>query len=108
MKTRCTLRRAHARQHSNGRVVHVRATLVLTQVADESESRRAYRSACPRCGATIRNVRMPNGGWGRFEGAEDLSRVKHPCFERRPTTKRGKDGNLDLFDDYFQGANSSP
>lgn len=33
---------------------------------------------CPYCGAAIRCIHMPNGGWVYFEAG--MRNVKHPCF----------------------------
>ena len=89
-------------------MAYVRETLVLALREGEEKSR-VYRGCCPRCGAIIRSVNMPNGGWAHFEGAEGLGKIKHPCFDKRASVKRSDDGNLDLFADYLgaRGARSA-
>lgn len=98
MELRWVTRRAHARRLPAGGTAYVRGSWVLTKSGSDRK-RRSHRSPCPKCGAGVLSVNMPNGGWGHFEGAEGLSRVKHPCFDRRmPAVRRGDDGNLDLFE----------
>lgn len=98
MEARWSKRRAHSRRLPAGGFVFVRESWIL--ISREAPSKnRAYRSPCPRCGAGILSVNMPNGGWAHFEGAEGLSKIKHPCFDgRKAAIKRGDDGNLDLFE----------
>lgn len=98
MEGRWSERRAHSRRLPSGGLVFVRATWVLT-FREPTRKNQAYRSPCPRCGAGILSVNMPNGGWAHFEGGAGLGKIKHPCFDaRRASVKRGDDGNLDLFE----------
>jgi len=40
---------------------------------------------------------MQNGGWGHFEGAKGLGRIKHPCFTIGAGLSRNRDDRtLDL------------
>lgn len=92
------LRRAHVRRLANGRSAFVREAQVLVALNSERKPE-PRRRPCPQCGAAILRSRMPNGGWGHFEGGAGLSRIKHPCFDRRGRPRGGRDGQtLDLFD----------
>ena len=104
MAARLSRRRFHTRRLSCGRVVYVRECWVL-QERGTSERKRSYRHPCPKCGAEIISVHMPNGGWAHFEGQSGLSTIKHPCMHVGETTGRGEDDlTLDLFDKEYDYA----
>lgn len=94
---RLSRRSAHTRHLKSGRVVKVRECWVLRERIT-TERRRSYRHPCPRCGAEIISVQMPNGGWVHFEGERGLERIKHPCMHIGESIKKRKDDlTLDLF-----------
>lgn len=92
-------RRSHTRRLPNGRSTLVRESWAPSP-AKGDQKRGTYRRACPRCGASIISVNMPNGGWAHFEGAQGLTRVKHPCLHLGERLSRARDGKTgDLFDE---------
>lgn len=101
MRPRWIRRRAHTRRLSKGGSTHVRESWALLR----SEARRrrgSYRHDCPRCGAQVLSVNMPNGGWAHFEGAKGLSRVKHPCLHIGEGLSSTRDDRTpDLFTNYL-------
>lgn len=91
-------RRAHLRRLANGTTANVRQSWVIKQSSSKDKKRR-YRHECPKCGAQILSVNMPNGGWAHFEGRKGLGRVKHPCLHLGETLSRRRDEKtLDLFE----------
>lgn len=98
MAVRWTVRRAHLRSLSGGRVVPVRETLVPIEKIPTSDG--SYRSPCPKCGAPIVSVQMKNKGWVHFEGTQGLDRIKHPCMHLGEKLSRRRDQDTpDLFAD---------
>lgn len=85
MEAQWRKRRAHRRRLSTGAVVDVRECWVPT-VQQTPGEKLPRRSACPRCGASIVTMKMPNGGLAHFEGGAGLSKIKHPCFDQRRAT----------------------
>jgi hypothetical protein len=99
MKERWIPRRAHKRRLKTGLSVAVRETWELRAELGERRSR-AYRHACPQCGAGVISVHMNGGGWVHFESAIGLGRVKHACFHRGEGLSRRRDNDtLDLFEE---------
>jgi hypothetical protein len=97
MQPRLTKRRAHVRRLSNNRSTRVRESWALSS-SQKAERGNSYRHPCPCCESPIITVRMPNGGWAHFEGAEGLERVKHPCMHIGDgLSKKRDDQTLDLF-----------
>lgn len=92
-------RKVHGYPRSqNGKTVQVASYWAFYE---DRSSRKlsSYRHACPKCGAKIVSVRMPNAGWAHFEGARGLGRVKHPCFTLGDgLSRRDEDMTGDLFD----------
>ncbi|SHF00835.1 hypothetical protein SAMN05444279_1145 [Ruegeria intermedia] len=89
-------RRAHRRRLPGGRETHVRETWVPRH--PEADRKKSFRSRCPRCGAAIVSVPMPNGGRVHFEGGKGLGRIKHPCLHvGEGLSRRRADDTDDLF-----------
>lgn len=83
MRKHWVRRRAHRRHLKSGHITWVHENWALYEFKQETEGTTGrYRHPCPKCGATIISVRMPNGGWVHFEGEKGLERVKHACFNR--------------------------
>ncbi len=102
MDARWIRRRAHMRHLPNGSFAHVRECWAF-QRSGSKDKRRRYRHECPRCGAEVISVNMPNGGWAHFEGAKGLNRIKHPCLHIGEGVGRRRD---DLTQDLFDPAGS--
>lgn len=98
MELRFIQRKAHVRHLSSGGKTYVRECRVL--IADEASERSdSYRHPCQTCGAEVISVRMPNGGWGHFEGAPGSGKIKHPCFYLGEHLSKKRDPDTpDLFD----------
>jgi hypothetical protein len=97
MPVRLIRRRADARWLTNSRLAIVRESWVLISLG-RSERGNSYRHPRPCCGSPKITVRMPNGGWAHFEGAEGLERVKHPCMHLgEGLSKKRDEQTLDLF-----------
>lgn len=97
MAPRFTRRRSHSRRSKSGPVTVVAHWIALEDGG--SERKGSYRHPCPTCGTEIISVRMPNGGWGHFEGQRKLCRIKHPCMHIGEGLGRGTDVlTQDLFD----------
>ncbi|MEM7730954.1 MAG: hypothetical protein AAF311_17130, partial [Pseudomonadota bacterium] len=60
-------RRAHKRALESGGETPVVSHWALVATAGEPARRTPFTSACPECGAEIRTVPMPNGGWIHVE-----------------------------------------
>lgn len=89
------------RRLRSGRITSVRESWTLQEVVTEQAAAgsRHRTFACPRCGAAILTVRMPNGGRVHYEGGKGLTRIKHPCLNRgEGMSKRREDRMADLFD----------
>jgi hypothetical protein len=97
MATRWTFRRAHFRRLKWGRLTRIPATLVFCETAGDVKAG-CYPHQCQKCGAEIISVRMPNKGWGHFEAARGLTRVKHPCMHMGEGLSRARD---DMTPDLF-------
>lgn len=96
MDERLFRRRAHARRSRRGTLHIVGPTWVRGRVPGMKKAR---LRRCPRCGARILTVAMPNGGLAHFEGALGLGRVKHPCLHQGEGLSRRPDEDTpDLFD----------
>jgi hypothetical protein len=68
------------------------------RLSNNTERGNSYRHPCPCCGSPTITVRMPNGGWMHFEGAEGLERVKHPCMHLgEGLSKKRDERTLDMF-----------
>jgi hypothetical protein len=90
-------RSAHPRRLKSGVMTHVSECWPELR-GRKPKQKRSYRSPCERCGAQIVHVHMPNGGWGHFEGAKGLTRIKHPCFSVGEGISEVRDERtLDLF-----------
>lgn len=99
MPDRLIRRRAHSRILPSGHTAFVKACFVALRAAESGE-RKSYRRLCPRCGAEIASIRMPNGGLVNFEMATGLSRVKHPCLHvGEGLSRRRDDQTMDLFEE---------
>lgn len=97
MSSNCIRRRAHTRCLPNGGKTRVRECLVTRGRSSRQKS--GFRRKCPHCGTEIISVGMPNGGWGHFEGARGLERIKHACFNRGRYLSRKRDKDTaDLFE----------
>lgn len=97
MQTRWIKRCAHVRRLPNNGLTRVRESWALGRSA-VAERGNSYRHPCPSCGSPIITVRMPNGGWAHFEGADGLTNVKHPCMHLGEGLSRKRDDQtLDLF-----------
>jgi len=101
MEFRWVKRRAHIRRLSSGRNIEVRESREFRKSANKAKkNKNSYRHPCPDCGAEILSVRMPNGGWGHFEGGKGLGRVKHPCMDRGSgLSKKRDDQTMDMFEE---------
>lgn len=96
MEAQWIKRRAHWRRLSTGALVYVRESWI-PNLRPHPGKKQPHLRACPYCGARILTVAMPNGGWGHFEGGAGLTKIKHPCFDRRKVTSVHEDqGTLDL------------
>ncbi len=78
MVDRWIKRRAHTRRIRSGRQVPVAAAWIPS--FEKGKVKQNYRRSCPSCGALVLTVRMPRGGWGHFNGAPGLGKIKHPCM----------------------------
>jgi hypothetical protein len=97
MQPRLIKRRTHTRRLSNNRSTRVRESWVLSSLK-KTERGNSYRHPCPCCGSPTITVRMPNGGWVYFEGAEGLERVKHPRMHLgEGLSKKRDERTLDMF-----------
>ena len=100
MPVQLVYRKAHTRRLQSGDVVHVAASWILRELGDRTQYKSRHEHNCPACGAKVRSVKMPNGGWVHYEVAGGLHSVKHPCFYLGDGIARQKDSEtLDLFDD---------
>lgn len=98
MTIRWVRRRRHCRQLKSGRIIPIRENWASYELKKEGKNGRYYRP-CPKCGAKIMSVHMPNGGWAHFEGGKGLTRIKHPCLHRGLGLPNGRDDlTLDLFE----------
>ena len=98
MQPRWIRRRAHPRRLSGGGYTYVRESWAI-QRSETKQRMRRYRHPCPRCGAQIISVNMPNGGWAHFEGMKGASRIKHPCLHiGEGLSRRRDDKTPDLFE----------
>ncbi len=97
MSVRLHSRRAHTRRYRNGKLGFVCAS-VVTNSEGSNEPGKRWATTCPRCGARIIIVRMPNGGWARYEAGRGMSRIKHACFDRGVGFSKGSENDtLPLF-----------
>ncbi len=105
MNGRLLRRRPHKRRLRSGRIVDVRECWLVFE--RESRSKKdSYQHACPKCGANIISVHMPNGGWVHFEAEPGLTRIKHPCMHLGEKMGCGTDNRtLDLFEQENDYAN---
>ncbi|SEP36955.1 hypothetical protein SAMN05444123_11844 [Rhodopseudomonas pseudopalustris] len=92
-------RRAHPRRLESGRVTFVCENWAYYE-RNQGPKRNSYKHPCPKCGARVLSVHMPNGGWAHFEGEPGMTRIKHPCLHRGEGLCRVRDTlTLDLFQD---------
>jgi hypothetical protein len=100
MTHRWIRRRGHPRVLQSGRTTYVCENWILKEASTERPGGAFSRThACPRCGAAILTVRMPNGGRVHFEGGRGLNQIKHPCLNLgEGLSKRREIGMADLFD----------
>lgn len=99
MRARLIRRRGHNRRLRSGRLTYVRDCYEL-RGSRKGRQKNSDPRKCPRCGAPIISVPMPNGGWAHFEGEKGLTRVKHPCMHVGEGISRSRDNEtLDMFDE---------
>jgi len=97
MQGRWVKRKQHPRRKKGGGYGQVAENWAF--FANGNNATVSYRHPCPDCGVRIVSVRMPNGGWAHFEGADGLSSVKHPCLDRGGSLSRRRDDEtIDLFE----------
>lgn len=90
-------RRAHKRRLPGGGEAYVRETWVPRRAG--ADRKRNLRNRCPRCGAELVSVTMPNGGRVHFEGGKGLGCIKHPCLHvGEGLSRRRADDTDDLFE----------
>jgi len=100
MTVQLVYRKAHDRKLRDGGYARVAGSWMVRETADHlNHDTRSVNHACPMCGANVRTVRMPNGGWVHFEGQGGLQTMKHPCFYIGEDMRHRKDPNTpDMFD----------
>ncbi len=99
MPVQLIYRKEHTRRLKSGDTVRVAASWILRESASKSHRVNQFTHLCPKCGAKVRSVRMPNGGWAHFEAAGGLESLKHPCFDIGADIALSKDPNTpDLFE----------
>lgn len=97
MSVRLHSRKAHVRHYRSGKIGYVCACVVTHDVGLNEPGKR-WSTSCPHCGARIVTVKMPNGGWVRYEAERGMSRIKHACFNRGEGISKSRDGEtIDLF-----------
>lgn len=89
-------RKGHRRVLRSGKVVNVDENYAAYEENRHTKPL-SYHLSCPRCGEDIIRVRMPNGGWGHFEGKLGLTKIKHRCFTFGDGLKGRDDQTIDMF-----------
>ena len=108
MSYQWTKRKSHFRRLKSGCTVRVAESWILRDINEQVEKKQAFVHGCPKCGARILSVHMPNGGWAHFESGEGLSRVKHPCLHLGEGLGKKRDLETDdLFDDDWKNKKSA-
>lgn len=104
MPVQLIYRRPHTRRLKSGGQIAIAGSWMIREQRIKSHTVKQFRHVCPVCGACVRSVRMPNGGWGHFEGAGGLHSVRHPCFYLGEDIGRHRDSETpDLFKDFRRG-----
>lgn len=99
MTVQLVYRKAHTRRLSSGETTFVAGAWIMRELSTRSNHSKRHLHDCPVCGALVRSVKMPNGGWVHFEGAGGLQSMEHPCFYIGEGMLHRKDPNtLDMFD----------
>ena len=98
MPVQLSYRKPHDRRLKSGRTIRVAGSWMIREKTSKVYQTNSFTHACPSCGAQVRTVRMPNGGWVHFEVAGGLHSLRHPCFYIGDDMRHRKDPNtLDLF-----------
>ncbi|MAK62541.1 MAG: hypothetical protein CMK09_16345 [Ponticaulis sp.] len=99
MTVQLIYRKPHDRKLKSGGYAKVAGSWLVRETRHATHESRTYRHVCPMCGAKVRTVKMPGGGWVHFEAEGGLQTLKHPCFYIGEDMTHRKDPNtLDLFD----------
>lgn len=98
MPVQLVYRKPHTRRLKSGETVRVAGTWMTRELKTRSHGVNHFIHDCPMCGASVRTMRMPNGGWIHYEAKGGLRSLKHPCFYLGEDMLHAKDPDtLDLF-----------
>jgi hypothetical protein len=98
MSVQLVYRKPHDRKLKSGGYARVAGSWFIRERRQDTQDTGMFKHQCPMCGAKVRSVRMPNGGWVHFEADSGLRSMKHPCFYIGEDMLQRKDPNtLDLF-----------
>ncbi|MAP94511.1 MAG: hypothetical protein CMK07_06120 [Ponticaulis sp.] len=99
MTVQLIYRKAHDRKLKDGSYTRIAGSWQVRETRHANHDSKMLRHDCPTCGAKIRTVKMPNGGWVHYEAEGGLQNMKHPCFYIGEDMLHRKDPHTpDMFD----------
>lgn len=99
MPVQLIYRKPHTRRLKTGETIRVAGAWMMRELKTRSHGVNHFTHRCPVCDASVRTVRMPNGGWVHYEARGGLQSLKHPCFYLGEDMTHSKDPHTpDLFE----------
>ena len=96
---RLYLRKSHVRTLKSGKTTIVPQCWVSAPRKGSNKLAKRIRRHCPKCGAAIISIRMPNGGVVHSEPGLGSSLIKHACLHVGDGLSSSRDDKTgDLFD----------